>query len=93
MFPALSKLFKEGKTALNSAEINHINGFKAHHDDTEVDLKVLRKVLREYVSEGRSYSSFRVLLNRIKSLELDLRVHHILEDHVLIPFALKALKQ
>jgi len=93
LFPALRKLFQEGKSALNTAEINLITGFQAHHDDTEVDLKVLRKVLREYVSEGRSYSSFRVLLNRLKSLELDLQVHHILEDHVLIPFALKALKQ
>ncbi|MDA0882834.1 MAG: hypothetical protein O2984_05930 [Bacteroidetes bacterium] len=93
LFPALSKLFQEGKSALNSAEISLITGFKAHHEDTEVDLKMLRKVLREYVSEGLTYSSFRVLLNRLKSLELDLQVHHILEDHVLIPFALNALKQ
>lgn len=93
LFPVLRKLFKAGAGALNDNELKCVLEFKAHHEDTEVDLKVLRKVLREYVSEGRAYSSFRVLLNRLKSLELDLQVHHILEDHVLIPFALKALKQ
>jgi iron-sulfur cluster repair protein YtfE (RIC family) len=91
LFPLLDRLFAFGATDLSPEEINTIQSFQDGHHATEIDLLMLRRVLREYLGSGEHYSSFRVLLNRLKSLELDLHVHHQLEEEVLLPLALKKL--
>lgn len=91
LFPLLDCLFAFGASDLSQEEIKTIQNFQDGHHATEVDLLMLRRVLREYLGSGEHYSSFRVLLNRLKSLELDLQVHHQLEEEVLLPLALKKL--
>lgn len=91
LFPLLDRLFAVGTSDLSKEEISTILCFQDGHHATEIDLLMLRRVLREYLGSGEHYSSFRVLLNRLKSLELDLHVHHQLEEEVLLPLALKKL--
>lgn len=91
LFPLLDRLFELGAADLSHEEISTIRSFQEGHHASEIDLLMLRRVLREYLGSGEHYSSFRVLLNRLKSLELDLYVHHQLEEDVLLPLALKKL--
>ena len=66
-----------------------IQSFIDHHDDTEQDLSDIRRVIRAYDPPKTNQSPYRILLAQLKSFEKDLCVHALIEDHVLIPRAMK----
>lgn len=66
-----------------------IAGFMAAHDDTEDELKDIRRTIRLYEPPTVNASLYRILLAQLEAFERDLCVHAHIEDEVLIPRALQ----
>ena len=61
--------------------------FSHEHSDTEMDLRDVRKILRAYLPSAVNQTPYRMLLNRLQSFELDLHIHSLIEEEVLVPRA------
>lgn len=62
--------------------------FIENHTDTEGDLQKVRNAILEYSPIATNTTLYRVLLTQLELFEKDLSVHAIIEDEVLIPFAI-----
>ena len=62
-----------------------LDKFSHDHSDTEMDLRDVRKILRAYLPSAVNQTPYRMLLNRLQSLELDLHIHSRIEEEVLVP--------
>lgn len=96
LFPYMEKLFS-GKHPDNS--IKDLDGsaslgsFYKEHTDTEHDLKKVRQVIRAYEPSPTNKSPYSILLSQLQVFELDLHIHALLEEEVLIPQAIFIDKQ
>ena len=59
------------------------------HTDTEKDLELIKKVVSELQRHERGIAA--VLFNQLTLFEADLKLHHILEEEILIPAVLDIL--
>jgi len=66
-----------------------VNDFIDQHDDTESELKNVRKTIRIFSPDESSISPYRILLTQLRLMEQDLYIHAQLEDEILMPKALK----
>jgi regulator of cell morphogenesis and NO signaling len=66
-----------------------IAGFLAAHNDTEDELRDIRRTIRLYEPPTVNASLYRILLAQLEAFERDLSVHANMEDQVLIPRALQ----
>lgn len=64
-----------------------LSQFDHDHDDTELDLRHVRGVLRSFLPTAENQTPYRILMNRLRNFELDLHVHSRIEEEVLIPKA------
>ena len=68
--------------------------FLLHHDDkVEESLRHLVAILERKVAQYNDSFAYRMLVNRLKVFELDLRIHSQLEEEVLMPMALTLEKK
>lgn len=65
-----------------------LRAFVEGHTDTEGDLQKVRDTILEYTPPSTNTTLYRVLLTQLELFEKDLSVHAIIEDEVLIPFAI-----
>lgn len=65
-----------------------LRAFIESHTDTEGDLQKVRDTILEYTPPSTNTTLYRVLLTQLELFEKDLSVHAIIEDEVLIPFAI-----
>jgi regulator of cell morphogenesis and NO signaling len=70
-------------------ELYTIAGFLAAHNDTEDELRDIRRTIRLYEPPSTNASLYRILLTQLEAFERDLSVHAHIEDQVLIPKALQ----
>lgn len=66
-----------------------IAGFLAAHNDTEDELRDIRRTILLYEPPSTNASLYRILLAQLEAFERDLCVHANIEDQVLIPKALQ----
>lgn len=72
----------EGEEKLSDQQLN---SFIHEHTDTNVNLERIRKILEAAISLESNKSHFRVLIAQLETFELDLKVHALIEEQVLIP--------
>lgn len=73
---------------LELAKNYSLRSFIESHTDTEGDLQKVRNTILEYNPVATNTTLYRVLLTQLELFEKDLSVHAIIEDEVLIPFAI-----
>lgn len=66
-----------------------VNEFMKEHDDTEAELKEIQGHLNRNQSLFAWSLPYRILLEKLKNFEVDLRIHAQIEEMVLIPRLLK----
>ena len=77
-------IFKQTKSALKYT----LREFIQYHSDTEGDLQQVRETTSLYKPPVTNQTPYRVLLFQLEQFEMDLRVHALIEDKILIPRAL-----
>ena len=73
---------------LELAKDYSLRSFIESHTDTEGDLQKVRNTILEYSPVATNTTLYRVLLTQLELFEKDLSVHAIIEDEILIPFAI-----
>ena len=63
--------------------------FVESHHDTEQDLSNVRKAILNYQPPTTNQTPYRILITQLHAFEIDLSVHALIEDKVLIPRALQ----
>lgn len=84
----LEKTSKNKNEMVNRPSIS-IRSFIDQHHDTEKDLEDVRKAILHYTPPADQQTTYRILLSQLQVLELDLAVHALIEDEVLLPRALQ----
>jgi regulator of cell morphogenesis and NO signaling len=69
-----------------------LSTFHENHTDTEIDIKKVRRAIMDFKPPHHANSQYRILLHQLKSFELDLHFHAIIEEEILIPKALQLEK-
>ncbi len=67
--------------------------FTEGHHDTEEDLSNVRNAIMNYQPPSTNQTPYRILLSQLHAFEMDLAVHALIEDRVLIPRALQLEKK
>ncbi|MEP7111117.1 MAG: hypothetical protein ABI760_24180 [Ferruginibacter sp.] len=62
--------------------------FVESHHDTEQDLSNVRNAILNYQPPATNQTPYRILITQLHAFEIDLSVHALIEDRVLIPRAL-----
>ncbi len=76
---------------LDNGMVQELRGYSAqifeqHHDDTlERQLHWMWTYLAKFKPMGERLSPFRILVSQLESFEVDLRVHSLMEEQVLLP--------
>ncbi len=70
-----------------------LNKFTESHHDTEQDLSSVRNAIMSYQPPSTNQTPYRILLSQLHAFEMDLAVHALIEDRVLIPRALQLEKK
>jgi regulator of cell morphogenesis and NO signaling len=87
VFPLIRNLIEsrsEDKLLCQSAQVRtQLVSFYVEHSDTEKDLVHIKELVKRLSGNERGVSS--VLTNQLELLEADLKLHHILEEEILIP--------
>ena len=79
-----------GKEKYIAAKENYsIKSFVESHHDTEQDLSNVRNSILNYQPPKTNQTPYRILITQLHSFEIDLSVHALIEDKVLIPRALQ----
>ena len=63
--------------------------FVESHHDTEQDLSNVRNAILNYQPPATNQTPYRILITQLHAFEIDLSVHALIEDKVLIPRALQ----
>ncbi|MEP7142019.1 MAG: hypothetical protein ABI707_04065 [Ferruginibacter sp.] len=63
--------------------------FVESHHDTEQDLSNVRTAILNYQPPATNQTPYRILITQLHAFEIDLSVHALIEDKVLIPRALQ----
>lgn len=94
-FPHLKQLQKAFSENASKEELEKIlsktsvKQFISDHDAIEDELKNVSILIHTYSETEEIPLPFKVFLNQVELFELDLRKHAIIEDHVLVPIALR----
>jgi regulator of cell morphogenesis and NO signaling len=90
VFPLIRKIIEsraEEKLLCQSTQVrSQLVSFYLEHSDTEKELNYIKELVRQLNPNERGISS--VLTNQLELLEADLKLHHILEEEILIPSVL-----
>ena len=95
LLPYINSLirFEKGETGIEeyytATEKYSLKLFVDSHHDTEQDLSNVRNAILHYQAPTTNQTPYRILIMQLQSFELDLSVHALIEDHVLIPRALQ----
>ncbi len=66
-----------------------VQKFMESHDNTEEDLQKVRDAILTYDPPKTNITPYRILISQLELFEKDLSVHAFIEDHILLPRALK----
>jgi regulator of cell morphogenesis and NO signaling len=97
-FPYLKKLNAAFNNEISSEDLaillksTSVDDFTTDHDAIEDELKNVSKIIHTYSEEETVPLPFKVFLNQVELFEMDLRKHAIIEEHVLVPIAMKIEK-
>jgi regulator of cell morphogenesis and NO signaling len=98
-FPYLKKLNAAFNNEISSEDLaillksTSVDDFTTDHDAIEDELKNVSKIIHTYSEEETVPLPFKVFLNQVELFEMDLRKHAIIEEHVLVPIAMKMEKE
>jgi regulator of cell morphogenesis and NO signaling len=98
-FPYLKKLNAAFNNEISSEDLaillksTSVDDFTTDHDAIEDELKNVSKIIHTYSEEETVPLPFKVFLNQVELFEMDLRKHAIIEEHVLVPIAMKLEKE
>jgi regulator of cell morphogenesis and NO signaling len=70
-----------------------VQRFISQHHDTEKDLEEVRKTILLYSPPEGNQTPYRILLSQLQVFEIDLAIHALMEDDVLLPRALELEKK
>jgi regulator of cell morphogenesis and NO signaling len=70
-----------------------VKTFVESHHDTEQDLSNVRNAILNYQPPATNQTPYRILISQLHAFEIDLSVHALIEDKVLIPRALQLEKK
>lgn len=89
LFPYITEMICIPSSHLKSKRKYSINSFLKHHnDDNENTLvQVINMIKQRYPDAG--FSPLNILLRQIELFEKDLRIHHRIEEEILLPKALR----
>lgn len=93
LFPYIEHLHNCQQTSNKRLEIPYsqqfsLKTFEALHDDEEeVKLALIREKILLFNPSITATLSYNVLLSQLETLEIDMHIHGLLEDHVLLPVA------
>jgi regulator of cell morphogenesis and NO signaling len=93
---SLLKLEKEetGAEKYFAATKNYsLKTFVESHHDTEQDLSNVRNAILNYQPPATNQTPYRILISQLHAFKIDLSVHALIEDKVLIPRALQLEKK
>lgn len=93
VFPLIRKIIEsrdEDKLLCQSAQLRtQLASFYLEHSDTEKDLNHIKQLVQQLNAGERGASS--ILTNQLELFEADLKLHHVLEEEILIPSILDIL--
>ncbi len=93
LFPYLKKLDQAAKGLMGQEEVKqlleHSPLTNLDHDAIEDELQKVSEIIHLYGEEGDIPLPFKVFLNQVEIFEMDLRKHALIEDHVLLPMAVR----
>lgn len=95
LLPYINNLLKFDKQEIDiekyfEAKENYsLKTFVDSHHDTEEDLSNVRNSILNYQPPKTNQTPYRILISQLHSFEIDLSVHALIEDQVLIPRALQ----
>jgi|SRR5574344_1374063 len=93
-FPSVcKKLAIENIANLNTAEGYSISVYRTHHTDIEFKLSELKNLLLKHIPTKGDNIERRRLLTSLFELELDLSIHSLIEESILIPLVKKLEKE
>ena len=97
LFPYIRKLIDASKdpSVDKKAVLNpnfNINKFIEAHSPIEDELEEVSQLIRRYSGNESMPLPYKIFLNQVEFLELELRKHAIIEDHVLVPMAIELEK-
>ncbi|MBP9185835.1 MAG: hemerythrin domain-containing protein [Bacteroidia bacterium] len=91
VFPYIKKL-ERYTIAFNNSMLVQVKDFsikdfimKHHHDDDE--MRNIRVLLKNYATDKRDALAYKVLMDELKSFEIDLKGHSQIEEEILVPMA------
>lgn len=95
LLPYINALIKFDKQQITieeyfAAKENYsLKAFVGGHHDTEEDLSSVRNSILNYQPPKTNQTPYRILISQLHAFEIDLSVHALIEDKVLIPRALQ----
>ncbi len=84
LFPYALMLFWDGKRNLHNYNEFSAKTFEATHPHSDTDLPGVISLLEMREKEFKDNIAYRILIKRLRSLELDMRLHTLIEDEVLV---------
>ncbi len=91
LFPYIKKL-EHYTIDFNNSMLVQVKDFsikdfimKHHHDDDE--MRNIRVLLKNYATDKRDALAYKVLMDELKSFEIDLKGHSQIEEEILVPMA------
>lgn len=93
LFPYLKKLDSACKNSLEKDQVRALLEQSPldhlEHDAIEDELQKVSEIIHLYANDGDVPLPFKVFLNQVEIFEMDLRKHALIEDHVLLPMAVR----
>lgn len=98
LFPYIHQLIEASKVLPEGEKMKvgndfSINKFIEAHSPIEDELQEVSQLIRRYSGDEAVPLPYKIFLNQVEFLELELRKHAIIEDHVLVPMALELEKK
>lgn len=98
LFPYIHKLIEASKVLPEGEKLNvdtnfRIKKFIEAHSPIEDELQEVSQLIRRYSGDESMPLPYKIFLNQVEFLELELRKHAIIEDHVLVPMAIELEKK
>ena len=89
VFPYIDHLYNilNGNSEKDDLPAFSVSVYEEHHDDIEIKLSDLNNLLTKYLPVANDQQVRRNLIVNLFELGNDLRIHTMIEDHILIPFA------
>ncbi len=98
LFPYIHKLVEasKGTSQTKKSALNpdfSISKFIEAHSPIEDELEQVSKLITQYSGNEPMPLPYKIFLNQVSFLELELRKHAIIEDYVLVPMAIELEKK